>query len=77
LEVVAARLRALSPSTRAVLYMLCTVIFFAVLETTGKYLSRFYPVPEVVWARYTVHLLLMLVVLAPRLRLRLVTPRDG
>jgi drug/metabolite transporter (DMT)-like permease len=52
--------------------MLCTVIFFAVLETTGKYLSRFYPVPEVVWARYTVHLLLMLVVLAPRLRLRLV-----
>jgi len=71
--VVAARLRALSPSARAVLYMLYTVIFFAVLETTGKYLSRFYPVPEVVWARYTVHLLLMLVVLAPRLRLRLVT----
>jgi drug/metabolite transporter (DMT)-like permease len=72
LEVVAARLRALSPSTRAVLLMLCTVIFFAVLETTGKYLSRFYPVPEVVWARYAVHLLLMLAILAPRMRLRLV-----
>ncbi|MEO8626953.1 MAG: hypothetical protein ABI612_02470 [Betaproteobacteria bacterium] len=37
------------------------------LETTGKYLSGFSPVPEVVWIRYTVHVLLMLIFLAPRL----------
>lgn len=47
--------------------MLATVICFSVLETTGKYLGQFYPVAEVVWARYTVHMLLMVVLLVPRL----------
>src|SRR6185436_12641601 len=46
--------------------MLATVICFAVLETTGKYLGQFYPVAEVVWARYAVHMLLMVVLLLPR-----------
>jgi drug/metabolite transporter (DMT)-like permease len=71
-ELVLSRLRALSPSARAVLFMLCTVMCFAVLETTAKYLTQFYPVPQVVWGRYTVHMLLMLVLLGPRLRLGLV-----
>jgi drug/metabolite transporter (DMT)-like permease len=71
-DLVLARLRALSPSARAILLMLCTVLCFAVLETTAKYLTRFYPVPQVVWGRYTVHMLLMLVLLGPRMRLRLV-----
>ena len=52
--------------------MLCTVLCFAVLETTAKYLTRFYPVPQVVWGRYTVHMVSMLVLLGPRLRLDLV-----
>ena len=47
--------------------MLAAVVCFSVLETTGKYLSQFYPVVEVVWARYTVHVLLLLVLLAPRM----------
>jgi drug/metabolite transporter (DMT)-like permease len=72
LDLVLTRLRALSPSTRAVLYMLLTVMCFAVLETTAKYLTRFYPVPQVVWGRYTIHMLLMLVILGPRMRLGLV-----
>lgn len=45
--------------------MLGAVVCFASLETTGKYLSQFYPVVEVVWARYAIHMLLMLVLLAP------------
>jgi drug/metabolite transporter (DMT)-like permease len=47
--------------------MLAAVVCFSVLETTGKYLSQFYPVVEVVWARYTVHVVLLLVLLAPRM----------
>jgi drug/metabolite transporter (DMT)-like permease len=72
LELVISRLRALSPGARAVLFMLCTVLCFAVLETTAKYLTRFYPVPQVVWGRYTIHMLLMLVLLGPRMKLGLV-----
>jgi len=71
-DLVLARLRALAPFPRAILYMMCMVLCFAVLETTAKYLTGFYPVPQVVWARYTVHMLLMLVLLGPRMRLGLV-----
>ena len=38
---------------------------FAVLETTAKWLSQIYPVPMVVWVRYTVHVLLMLAIFVP------------
>jgi len=72
LDLVLSRLRALAPFPRAVLYMTCMVLCFAVLETTAKYLTGFYPVPQVVWARYTVHMLLMLALLGPRMRLGLV-----
>ena len=72
MELVLTRLRALSPSARAILFMLCTVMCFAVLETSAKYLTRSYPVPQVVWARYTVHMVLMLALLGPRMRLNLV-----
>jgi len=71
-DFVLARLRALAPFPRAILYMMCMVLCFAVLETTAKYLTGFYPVAQLVWARYTVHMLLMLVLLGPRMRLGLV-----
>lgn len=80
MDLVLARFPALSPSARAILLMLCTVLCFSVLETTAKYLTRFYPVPQVVWGRYTVHLVLMLVLLGPRMRLNLVRtsqPAEG
>jgi hypothetical protein len=67
MQAVLSRFRALHPSRRAVVLILTAVICFSVLETTGKYLSQYYPVIEVVWARYTVHALLMLMLLAPRL----------
>ena len=46
--------------------MMVMVLCFSVLETTAKYLSRFYPVPMLVWSRYTVHTVLMLLLFAPR-----------
>ncbi|MGQ0578362.1 MAG: DMT family transporter [Betaproteobacteria bacterium] len=60
------RFRALRPATRAVLYMMVMVLCFSVLETAAKYLSSFYPVPMLVWCRYTVHTVLMLVLFAPK-----------
>jgi len=47
--------------------MLTAVLCFSSIDTTGKYLSGFYPVPEVVWVRYSVHALLMIAFLAPRI----------
>ena len=46
--------------------MMVMVVCFSILETTAKYLSRFYPVPMLVWCRYTVTLLLMLLLFAPK-----------
>ncbi len=66
-----ARFRAFRPSTRAVMFMMIMVVCFSILETTAKYLSAFYPVPMLVWCRYTVHLVLVLLLLAPRLGLGL------
>ena len=58
-------------SLTGIFLMLSAVLIFASMDTMAKYLARYYPVPNLVWARYTVHLLFMLVFLAPRLRLRL------
>ena len=52
--------------------MMVMVVCFSILETTAKYLSRFYPVPMLVWCRYTAHLALMLLLFAPRLGVALV-----
>ena len=44
----------------------------------SKYLTRFYPIPLIIWARFTFHLLLVIVVLGPRFGLALVrTARPG
>jgi drug/metabolite transporter (DMT)-like permease len=67
-----ARLRATRPHTRALLYMMGMVLCFSILETTAKYLSRSYPVPMLVWWRYFVHAMAMVVLLAPRMGLSLV-----
>lgn len=65
-----ARFRALSPRVRAMSYMMVMVLCFAILEVLAKTLSRLYPVPMIVWARYAVHAAWMLYFLArmgPRL----------
>ena len=48
---------------------------FVVMDTTSKYLSRYYPVPAIVWARYFFHVLLVVVALGPRLGWGLVRTR--
>ncbi len=57
---------------RGILLMLAAVLCFALLDATAKHLSQTYPVPMLVWARYTLHCLLMLVFLAPSMRWKLV-----
>ena len=52
--------------------VLAMALCFTVLETTAKWLSRSYPVPMVVWARYAVHVWLMIIIFLPRMRLDLV-----
>jgi len=52
--------------------MMVMVVCFSILETTAKYLSRSYPVPMLVWCRYVVHTLLMVILLAPRMGIGLI-----
>jgi len=60
---------------RGIALLVAAVSTFSVMDTTAKWLSHFYPVPAVVWSRYAAQVLVMLVVLAPRHGLRLVTTR--
>lgn len=46
--------------------MLFAVGIFALMDTSAKYLGRFYPMPGIVWARYAGNLALLLVILAGR-----------
>lgn len=55
--------------------MVVAVSTFAMMDTTAKYLARNYPVPLIVWYRYLFHAALMLVILGPRLRWRLVASK--
>lgn len=48
---------------------------FVVMDTISKYLSRYYPVPAIVWARYFFHVLLVVIALGPRLGWGLVRTR--
>ncbi len=57
---------------RGIGLMVLAVSTFTCLDTTSKYLSQHYPVPAIVWARYVVQMLLMVVVLAPRIGMALV-----
>jgi drug/metabolite transporter (DMT)-like permease len=56
----------------AVLLMLGATLCFAALDATSKHLSRTYPIPMMVWGRYSFHCLMMLIFLAPSMRLQLI-----
>jgi drug/metabolite transporter (DMT)-like permease len=43
--------------------MLLAVLMFSLLDATAKWLTRTYPVPMVIWARYAISLILMLAAL--------------
>lgn len=57
---------------RAVLLMLAATLCFAALDATSKHLSKTYPVPMMVWGRYTFHCLMMVIFLVPSMRFQLV-----
>ncbi len=56
----------------AVLLMLGATLCFAALDATSKHLSQTYPIPMMVWGRYTFHCLMMVIFLAPAMRLQLI-----
>jgi drug/metabolite transporter (DMT)-like permease len=63
---------------RGVLLIMLSVFLFSAMDTLAKLVLRSYPLGPLVWARYTVHLAFMLVLLAPRMGLSLVrTARPG
>jgi drug/metabolite transporter (DMT)-like permease len=66
-----------SPSShlRGILLIMAAVSTFAVLDTIAKYLSRTYPVPLIVWARYAFHTLFMVFVLGQTVGMGLVRTR--
>lgn len=51
---------------RGILLMVAAVGIFALMDTTAKYLARWYPVPGIVWARYAANLVILLAFLAAR-----------
>ena len=63
---------------RGILLVMAAVAVFSVLDSLSKYLTRFYPINLVAWARFTFHLLFVIVALGPRYGLALVrTARPG
>ena len=68
----------MTPALRGILLMVAAVGVFVLMDTTAKYLSRWYPVPLIVWARYASNLAVLLAFLAARGELRyLRTARPG
>lgn len=60
---------------RGVLLMVAACTLFAMLDSVAKTLSARYPTPMIVWARYVVHVLVMLAVMWPSMGRRLFATR--
>src|SRR5204863_141724 len=58
------------PALRAILLMIAAVGLFTLMDAIAKYLSHWYPVPGIVWARYALNLIILLAWLAARGELR-------
>ncbi len=66
----AAPLARLADGRRGILWMLLAIFLFVSMDAAAKYLSQSYAVPQVVWARYVFHVLVVVLVLnrhVPRL----------
>jgi drug/metabolite transporter (DMT)-like permease len=67
-----------TPSLRGILLMVAAVGTFVLMDTVAKYLTRWYPAPLIVWARYASNLAVLLAFLAARGDLGLLrTARPG
>lgn len=65
----------MSPVNRGMVMVLGVVAFFTLMDTISKYLSRYYPVSLILWARFFFHTLLFVAVLAPRIGTELIRTR--
>lgn len=61
----------LRDNRRGIYWMLLTTGLFTSLDATAKYLTQDYPVPQVLWARFTFHLLFVAIFLGVRLSVTL------
>jgi drug/metabolite transporter (DMT)-like permease len=64
-----------SERERGILLVLVTMLLFATHDLLSKYMTRHYPVSELLWVRYLVHAAFMFAVFAPRMRLGLLRTR--
>ncbi|MDR2787172.1 MAG: DMT family transporter [Candidatus Accumulibacter sp.] len=64
-----------SERERGIALVLITTVLFVIHDGISKYVARHYPVTEVLWVRYLVHVTFMLAVFGPRMRLNLVRAR--
>jgi drug/metabolite transporter (DMT)-like permease len=63
---------------RGIMLILAAVFMFSAMDTLAKYLLKSYPMSALMWARYAVHMVVMLILLWPRMGLQLLrTSRPG
>jgi drug/metabolite transporter (DMT)-like permease len=63
---------------RGILLIVSAVFLFSSMDTLAKLMLKSYPLPPLIWARYSVHLAFMVALLAPRMGLALIrTKRPG
>jgi len=65
----------LHDNRRGIYWMLLTTGLFTSLDATAKYLTQDYPVPQVLWARFTFHLVFIAIFLGARLSVTLRSQR--
>ena len=69
------RLRQQHDVLRGILLMCAGVSIFPFMNAAVKLLGAHYPVPQIVWARFTGHLLVMLLIFLPQYGRRLIATR--
>lgn len=57
---------------RGIALLMAAVFMFSSMDTLAKYMLKSYPMSALMWARYMVHVIVMLAWLGPRMGLRLV-----
>jgi drug/metabolite transporter (DMT)-like permease len=67
----------LRDNRRGIYWILLTTGLFTSLDATAKYLTQDYPVPQVLWARFSFHLLFVAAILGTRLSVTLRSKRFG
>jgi drug/metabolite transporter (DMT)-like permease len=60
------------PKANGIVLFLTAVFLFATLDAVSKYLTAFFAVPLLMWARYVLHLVFMLVAVVPKMGRRIV-----